>query len=133
MTMAMAAPAIQGLLGGSGGFSGGAGSSYKSSAKSQGGSAGKGSLTLIEPTVTIGEGSLTPALMSEILGTQAAQNGALAATWSPVAQSSLIPANNGGSIYSGNIASSSSMTMPILIIGGALMVLVVLISMKKKG
>jgi len=130
MTMAMAAPAIQGALGG--GFSGGAGSSYKSSAKSQGGSAGKGSLTLIEPTVTIGEGSLSPALMSEILGTQAVQNGALAATWAPVAQSSLAPANNGGSIYSGNISHSSSMMMPIMIIGAALLLVVVLISARKK-
>jgi hypothetical protein len=130
MTMAMAVPAIQGLIGGGVGSGGG---QYKSSATSHGGSAGKGALTLVEPTVTIGEGSLTPALMSEILGTQAAQNGALASSWAPVAASALASTNSGGSIYQGNISPVSSMMLPIALIGGALLLIVVIIGAKKKG
>lgn len=125
MSMAMAAPLIQGLAGGSG-------SQYKSSATSAGGSAGKGGLNLIEPVVTVGASSITPELMSEILGPMASQNAAISANWAPVAESSLVPANNGGSIYSGNIQASGSMTLPILMIGGSLLLFVIILAAKRK-
>lgn len=118
------------LLGSLGGFSGGGGSSYQSTAKSAGGST-KGNLFNLQPIVTLGASSLTPATMSDLINAANAGNAGLTSAFSPIADNALATASPTGAPYT----PLGSMSMPevLAIVGGILLAIMLLGMAHKHG